>query len=225
MGIVFGFISLICFLVLAAKAITHRCNWQRADRFLLKIHKYASVLLLISCLIHIILVVPVLENRSIFVIITGASSIIVMILLIFFCHMIKEKKKKLWWHRALTIIMAICIVAHITTYFIDFKDYQQKVSDITVEDIDLAEIEDGTYEGEYDAGYIYAKVEVEIKNGELVSITLLEHRNERGKAAEKMIDDMVVMQKIDVDAVSGATNSSKVIKKAVENAIVGREKN
>ncbi|MGN0378701.1 MAG: FMN-binding protein [Butyrivibrio sp.] len=136
--------------------------------------------------------------------------------------MIKEKKKKIWWHRFLTIIMAICIVSHVITYIIDFKYYLQKVSDIVFEDVELANIKDGTYQGEYDVGYIYAKVEVEIRDNEIVSITILEHRNERGEPAEKVIDDIVEKQEINVDAVSGATNSSNVIKKAVENALNDR---
>ena len=49
----------------------------------------------------------------------------------------------------------------------------------------------------------------------------MEHRHERGKAAEKVIEKIIEEQKIDVDAVSGATNSSTVIKKAVENALNG----
>ena len=54
-----------------------------------------------------------------------------------------------------------------------------------------------------------------------MSIDLLEHRNEKGKPAEQIIDDILKRQQIDVDEVSGATNSSKVIKKAIENAIGG----
>ena len=53
----------------------------------------------------------------------------------------------------------------------------------------------------------------------IVSINLMEHRNERGKTAEVIVDNVVATQKIDVDAVSGATNSSNVIKKAIENAV------
>ncbi|MBQ4524251.1 MAG: FMN-binding protein [Lachnospiraceae bacterium] len=133
--------------------------------------------------------------------------------------MIKDKKKKLWWHRVLTVIMAISIGSHIVTWVVDFNDYQQKVSNIVFKDMELANIKDGVYEGEYDAGYIYVRVEVEIRNNEIVSITLLEHRNERGKPAESILDDVVAKQEIDVDAVSGATNSSNVIKKAIENAV------
>lgn len=142
-----------------------------------------------------------------------------MICLVCLCYIIKEKKKKIWWHGFLTIIMAICIVIHIIAYIMDLKNYQKKVSDIVFHDIELAKIKDGTYQGEYDAGYIYAKVEVEIRDNEIVSINILEHRNERGESAEKITGDMVAKQKINVDAVSGATNSSNVIKKADENAL------
>ncbi len=82
--------------------------------------------------------------------------------------------------------------------------------------------EDGIYEGECDTGYIYAKVKVEMKAGEIVSVKLLEHRNERGKSAELMLEDIVTRQKIDVDVVSGATNSCKVIKKAIEKALIAK---
>ena len=67
--------------------------------------------------------------------------------------------------------------------------------------------------------FIYAKVEVTVQNGEITDIIILEHRHEHGKAAETVINEIVDEQRIDVDAVSGATNSSIVIKKAVENAL------
>jgi uncharacterized protein with FMN-binding domain len=51
----------------------------------------------------------------------------------------------------------------------------------------------------------------------------LEHRHERGKTAEVITDSIIDEQKIDVDAISGATNSSTVIKKAVENALKSRK--
>ena len=71
--------------------------------------------------------------------------------------------------------------------------------------------------------FIYAKVEVTVENGKVVSINILEHKHERGKTAETVIDKIISEQKIDVDAISGATNSSTVIKKAVENALKGKQ--
>ena len=109
MGIFTGLINLVCFLMLVAKAITHRCNWKKMDRFLMKCHKPICVLLIVSCFMHMIFILPVLKNRSVFVIITGIVSFFVMVSLICLCHIIKEKKKKMWWHKFLAIIMAICI--------------------------------------------------------------------------------------------------------------------
>ena len=79
----------------------------------------------------------------------------------------------------------------------------------------------GVYIGECNVNYIYAKEEVTIQNGVITSITILEHKNERGKPAEAVIDEIIAEQRIDVDAVSGATNSSTILKKAVENALAG----
>lgn len=219
MGIVLGFICLVCFLMLSAKVITRKCRLIRMDRFFMRIHKPISAALVIFVLIHMILVFPVLKNRNVFVSILGIGTAFLMIALIWFCHTMKDKKKRIHWHRILTAAMALCMAGHVIVYYMDFAEYQHKVRNIVVSNVDLEKVEDGTYEGEYDAGYIYAKVKVEIRKGRIVSIDLLEHRNERGKPAEGILDEVMEKQQIDVDVVSGATNSSKVIKKAIENAI------
>ena len=48
---------------------------------------------------------------------------------------------------------------------------------------------------------------------------LLEHKNGHGQPAEAVLDEITAEQRVDVDAVTGATNSSSVLKKAVENAL------
>lgn len=78
---------------------------------------------------------------------------------------------------------------------------------------------DGIYIGEYDVNFIYAKVEVTVQDGKITNIELLGHKNERGKPAEAILGKMIDAQRINVNAVSGATNSSTVIKKATENAL------
>ena len=108
-------------------------------------------------------------------------------------------------------------------YLKSVADYRQAVRETTFEDIDISDIPDGVYVGEYDVDFIYAKVEVTVQNGEITNINILEHRHERGKTAEVITDSIVDEQKIDVDAISGATNSSTVIKKAVENALKSRK--
>lgn len=109
------------------------------------------------------------------------------------------------------------------SYLKSVADYKQAVKETTFEDINISDIPDGVYVGEYDVDFIYAKVEVIVQNGEITNINILEHRYERVKTAEGIADSIVDEQKIDEDTISGATNSSTVIKKAVENALKSRK--
>ncbi len=130
-------------------------------------------------------------------------------------------KKKM----VLFIIMLLLLVGFVwgILYLKSVADYKKAVKETTFEDINISDIPDGVYVGEYDVDFIYAKVEVTVQNGEITNINILEHRHERGKAAEAITNKIVDEQKIDVDAISGATNSSTVIKKAVENALKSRK--
>ena len=132
----------------------------------------------------------------------------------------RMSKKKV----VLLVIMLLLLIGLVwgIIYLKSVTDYKQAVKETTFEEINISDISDGVYIGEYDVNFIYAKVEVTVQNGEITNINILEHRHERGKAAEVITDSIVDEQKIDVDAISGATNSSTVIKKAVENALKSR---
>ena len=129
----------------------------------------------------------------------------------------RMSKKKV----VLLVIMLLLLIGLVwgIIYLKSVTDYKQAVKETTFEEINISDISDGVYIGEYDVNFIYAKVEVTVQNGEITNINILEHRHERGKTAEVITDSIVDEQKIDVDAISGATNSSTVIKKAVENAL------
>lgn len=123
----------------------------------------------------------------------------------------------------LLVILFLFLVGLIlgAVYLKNVADYKQAVKETVIDEINIADVSDGVYVGEYDVDFIYAKVEVTVENAKIVSINILAHRHERGKAAETVTDKIIDEQKIDVEAVSGATNSSTVIKKAVENAMKG----
>lgn len=220
MGMVFGYLSLICFCLLAAKGIARSCGLVKIDQALMKIHRPVSLLLAGFCVLHICLVLPVLRSRALLVTVSGALAVVFLSALLLSCHTLKQKDGRMRWHRRLTVLMAVCIVLHGAAYFLDLKAYQRNIERLIFQHIELSDAEDGTYIGECDAGYLYAKVSVVMEGGRIASIELLEHRNERGGPAEELVDRVVAAQEIDVDAVSGATNSSKVIKKAIENAIL-----
>ena len=129
----------------------------------------------------------------------------------------KIPRKKIILSIVIFIFTIVLIVGAV--YLKNVADYKQAVKETTFDEINISDVSDGVYIGEYDVNFIYAKVEITVQNGEITDIIILEHRHEHGKAAETVINEIVDEQRIDVDAVSGATNSSIVIKKAVENAL------
>ena len=125
-------------------------------------------------------------------------------------------------NKAVLIVISALLVIGLFAgglYLKSISDYKAKVAALTFDEIDLTKVEDGVYEGQCDTGVVRVRVQVTIRNHQLESIELLEHENGRGTPAEAILDQMVQNQTTAVDAVSGATCSSKVIRKAVENAL------
>lgn len=122
------------------------------------------------------------------------------------------------------MLIASCIIAAVSgafgvKYLISVQQYKQAISNLKIDNIDLSNIHDGKYTGSCDTGFVGAEVSVTVKGNKITDITLLNHKNERGKPAEVILQNVVKAQSLQVDVVSGATNSSKVILKAIENAL------
>jgi len=130
-----------------------------------------------------------------------------------------EKKKKI------KIVFVICLVIIILIVGLNvaLKCKIKKVVELPINEIQLSNIKNGKYEGEFSSFPVYVKVEVSISDGRISNIDILEHRNGKGKKAEALVDKIIDEQKLDVDAVSGATVSSKCIIKAVEDALIQKK--
>lgn len=92
--------------------------------------------------------------------------------------------------------------------------------ELTYQDIALEALADGTYQGSYELMPVSVEVETEIEDGRIVAVEIVEHFNGLGSQAEAVVDEMIEQQEIDVDTISGATLSSIVIKKAVEDSLL-----
>jgi len=99
------------------------------------------------------------------------------------------------------------------------KEYKARVDSIEIENVDLQQVADGEYTGSFDAVLVKATVKVAVKNHRIESIDLVEHENGRGAAAEVIPGNVVKAQSLQVDTISGATASSKVILEAIELAL------
>ena len=93
-------------------------------------------------------------------------------------------------------------------------------------DISVGTLVDGTYEGEASGGPNSAHVRIKIENHLITSINIISHDAWKGKKAESPIVERILNnQSTNVDAVTGATNSSNVIMNAVQNAVEKAYKN
>lgn len=90
-------------------------------------------------------------------------------------------------------------------------------------DIDLSRIPDGTYYGSAEAFMARANVAVRVEDQQIVRIDLLRHIHSSGEEAEAVLDRVIAQQCLKVDVVAGATTSSLVLLKAVEDALRDEE--
>jgi uncharacterized protein with FMN-binding domain len=93
---------------------------------------------------------------------------------------------------------------------------------VAVIDVDVGSLLDGSYEGECIMDLATAKVRVEISGGAITRIEVLKHKHGPlprwdGSAVAERVRKA---QSLEVDMVSGATGSSQVVRKAVEQALL-----
>jgi uncharacterized protein with FMN-binding domain len=122
------------------------------------------------------------------------------------------------------IILSLYLVAVVgltygAKYIYDFNIYKSITSSLNITNVDFSKVKDGIYIGELDAKIVAAETKVTVENGRITNLELLKHKNERGQSAEAILSKVISEQSLDVDVVSGATNSSTVILKSIENAL------
>jgi uncharacterized protein with FMN-binding domain len=215
-----GIVLAVLFILEVANIFCKKINYPNVRKVIKIGHKMIGILFLIMAALHMIIVLPLIKQRPITIYILGFVMVGCAVILLF-SYVFRKKFKQHWItiHRIAALVIGICLVLHIYVGITSLNRYKQLIEGIKIENVDVTNLPDGTYIGDCDAGYIYAKVEVQVKAGTITAIELLEHRTERGKPAEVITDKMVQAHNVKVDAITGATNSSKVIMKATENAL------
>ncbi|MFT5873615.1 MAG: hypothetical protein ACI8WT_002562 [Clostridium sp.] len=122
------------------------------------------------------------------------------------------------------VVGGVCIIVLVGViiggkYLISVQKYKKVVNEIKIGSVDLTKVSDGKYTGSCDAVFVAAEVSVTVKDKKIEDIILLSHKTERGKIAEAIPKNVIKAQSLQVDTITGATNSSKVILKSIENAL------
>ena len=119
--------------------------------------------------------------------------------------------------------MAFILCIGVFSYYKISSESKKSINSIKISNVDLSTVKGGTYLGAYASSPCAAKVKVTVENHQIKRIDLLEHQKGLGGKAETILDDVVENQSLEVDTISGATLSSKVILKSIENAITEGE--
>jgi uncharacterized protein with FMN-binding domain len=114
------------------------------------------------------------------------------------------------------IVLGIALALGLSLAACKFTD---DIDKLVVNDVPPATVKDGTFVGEQDNAPVTAKVSVDVAGGAILAIKVLAHRHGPGHGADAIGGKVITAQSLRIDAVSGATYSSKVMLKAIENAL------
>jgi uncharacterized protein with FMN-binding domain len=117
------------------------------------------------------------------------------------------------------VFISILILMIGAVFAVRFMSLSEELPVIQMDKVELSKTEDGSYIGEYLGKLVKVVVEVGVKEHKITEINIIKHDNGLGKKAEKIVDQIVSQQSLNVEVVSGATSSSKAILKAVEVAL------
>lgn len=120
---------------------------------------------------------------------------------------------------ALLVIVAIIVIG--SSIFVKKMEAElQLLTQEVISDVDLSATNDGVFTATHKVLPIDVEVQVSIENHKITQILLVKHFNGQGKAAEILPSRILETQSLQVDAIAGATYSSKVIVKAIQTALV-----
>ena len=121
--------------------------------------------------------------------------------------------------KIMLVIPAVLALLIITMCAVIVIRMNSQVKSFDRSEVDVSQVKDGIYEGRSETDMVKVDVRVTVSNGDISDIEIVKHECGKGKIANVIVEDMIEKDDVEVDAVSGATFSSEVIKDAVRNAL------
>lgn len=93
-------------------------------------------------------------------------------------------------------------------------------SKLDIKEINLSNVDDGTYRGTYNSGRWSNEIEITIKDHKITNIKIIDDVTfVQDGVSKELFNKVIEKQNTDVEVVSGATVTSKAYLKAIENAL------
>ncbi len=140
----------------------------------------------------------------------------------------KKRKTRIW--TILSVILGV-IVLGLGATMLAFEPGRREALSLTISEMEFHKLRDGIYLGEYKGtkdSLRNTKVQVTVASGKVTEFQVVEgalanekQRTEVGNgfSINDLLDRVIESQSLQVDIISGATITSKVHLKAVENAL------
>ncbi len=121
---------------------------------------------------------------------------------------------------AVLVLITVGAAVFMLTAYPRIKE-MASVRKMTINEVDLSAMKDGVFPGDFTYGGFTYEVEVVVRDHKIERVNVLKNREDSdyAKKAEGVIDRVIKSQSLKVDAVTGATTTSKALLKAIENAL------
>lgn len=246
-SIVLAWIATACAILTALKIIVKKN--KKINKIFHKIHIPCGIILIVTGLIHGLIAgnplgtsIDKISVGSTFLTFNFGTISFVIGILLGFSYLFRKvlRNTSIKWiviHRILTLGLVLTVIIHVFQVGISLPNAISKtVSGVNLETLGNsskdttvsgtssfsgANLKDGTYEGSAEGYKSTIKVSVTVENGTVTLIKIMDENEtpQYIQRAESIIDNIINNQSLNVDAVSGATFSSKGIVEAVENAL------
>lgn len=125
---------------------------------------------------------------------------------------------KLFFKIALSIFFIFALVAGCGMFYLGRG--LESGSKVVINDVNLASLSDGTYNGKYEAGRWSNEVKVNIKDHKITKVDVVKDVTfSKPEVRAELLKEVIEKQNTNVDVVSGATVTSKAYLKSIENAL------
>lgn len=125
---------------------------------------------------------------------------------------------KSYWKVVLYVVLIIIVIVGAGFFYISRG--LDSGQELTINNVDLSNLEDGTYTGTYQGGRWSNTVKVTIKDNEILDIEVVDDiLISQAKVLDEILARVINEQRVDVDVISEATVTSKAYLKAIELAL------
>jgi uncharacterized protein with FMN-binding domain len=129
------------------------------------------------------------------------------------------------WKKILLVlgVFLILIIAFGVAFFFRARQMVKRIESVEIQDVDLTQIADGVYAGQFGDFLVDVELEVTVKDHKIEKVEITKQRTGPGYEAIETIDRIIDAQSPKVDVVTGATGSSRSIMIAVQSALTGQK--